>query len=87
MSGIPGSPPDLRNVPSGCAFHPRCAFAFDACSKYVPVLATPQVKGVHIEADGLEMDQPLSSTNASTRFQQCQVACHLYNKEEGLQHE
>lgn len=21
---IPGSPPDLANVPSGCAFHPRC---------------------------------------------------------------
>jgi len=24
MSGIPGSPPDLANVPSGCRFHPRC---------------------------------------------------------------
>jgi len=23
---IPGSPPSLINVPSGCAFHPRCAF-------------------------------------------------------------
>jgi len=23
---IPGSPPSLINVPSGCAFHPRCAY-------------------------------------------------------------
>src|SRR5205823_9885585 len=24
MHGIPGSPPDLANPPSGCRFHPRC---------------------------------------------------------------
>jgi peptide/nickel transport system ATP-binding protein len=24
LSGIPGSPPDLRDLPSGCRFHPRC---------------------------------------------------------------
>jgi peptide/nickel transport system ATP-binding protein len=24
LSGIPGSPPDLRDPPSGCRFHPRC---------------------------------------------------------------
>jgi peptide/nickel transport system ATP-binding protein len=24
LSGIPGAPPDLRNPPSGCRFHPRC---------------------------------------------------------------
>jgi peptide/nickel transport system ATP-binding protein len=24
LRGIPGSPPDLRNPPSGCRFHPRC---------------------------------------------------------------
>src|SRR5207249_8628543 len=24
MAGIPGSPPDLRDPPSGCRFHPRC---------------------------------------------------------------
>ncbi len=38
MTGIPGSPPDLRNVPSGCAFHPRCPLAFDACHSVVPTL-------------------------------------------------
>jgi len=24
MHGIPGSPPNLANPPSGCRFHPRC---------------------------------------------------------------
>ena len=41
MTGIPGSPPDLRAVPPGCAFHPRCSFAFGACQTVVPALGTP----------------------------------------------
>jgi oligopeptide/dipeptide ABC transporter ATP-binding protein len=28
---IPGSPPDLADVPDGCRFHPRCPLADDAC--------------------------------------------------------
>jgi peptide/nickel transport system ATP-binding protein len=39
MEGIPGSPPDLRDLPSGCAFHPRCRWAMDRCSKERPQLA------------------------------------------------
>ncbi|MDE3130155.1 MAG: ABC transporter ATP-binding protein, partial [Acidobacteriota bacterium] len=31
LTGIPGTPPDLRGALSGCPFHPRCAFAQDAC--------------------------------------------------------
>jgi peptide/nickel transport system ATP-binding protein len=38
MTGIAGSPPDLRNVPTGCAFHPRCPLAFAPCSTIVPDL-------------------------------------------------
>jgi len=38
MTGIAGSPPDLRDVPSGCAFHPRCPLAFAPCSTAVPGL-------------------------------------------------
>ena len=33
---IPGSPPDLLNMPSGCIFHPRCAKAFLECSHLDP---------------------------------------------------
>src|SRR5260370_25505667 len=38
LTGIPGSPPDLRSVPPGCAFHSRCAFAFAACHTIEPTL-------------------------------------------------
>ena len=38
MEGIPGSPPDLRNMPSGCPFHPRCGYAFDRCRTDPPPL-------------------------------------------------
>jgi oligopeptide/dipeptide ABC transporter ATP-binding protein len=33
-----GAPPDLRHLPSGCAFHPRCQFANDVCRNKVPEL-------------------------------------------------
>jgi len=35
-SGIPGTPPDLKNPPSGCRFHPRCPYAKDICRKEEP---------------------------------------------------
>ncbi len=38
LTGIAGSPPDLRALPSGCAFHPRCASAFEACRSDTPSL-------------------------------------------------
>jgi peptide/nickel transport system permease protein len=43
LTGIPGSPPDLRRLPSGCAFRPRCPLAFGACASTVPELY--QVRG------------------------------------------
>jgi peptide/nickel transport system ATP-binding protein len=41
LTGIPGSPPDPRSLPSGCAFHPRCPKAFEPCDEQVPVLGRP----------------------------------------------
>ncbi len=38
MTGIPGSPPDLRAIPPGCAFHPRCPMATGWCSEANPSL-------------------------------------------------
>lgn len=31
ITGIPGNPPDLLHLPSGCPFHPRCPVAVDRC--------------------------------------------------------
>jgi peptide/nickel transport system ATP-binding protein len=36
LVGIPGLPPALLALPSGCAFHPRCPYAFDRCTVDVP---------------------------------------------------
>jgi peptide/nickel transport system ATP-binding protein len=38
LTGIPGSPPDLRRPPPGCGFHPRCAYVMDRCRGDVPAL-------------------------------------------------
>jgi oligopeptide transport system ATP-binding protein len=37
---IPGTPPSLRAIPSGCAFRPRCPIAIDDCASMVPPLLT-----------------------------------------------
>jgi oligopeptide transport system ATP-binding protein len=38
LKPIEGLPPDLIDLPSGCAFHPRCQFKIERCSRDVPVL-------------------------------------------------
>ena len=36
IEAIPGSPPDLRALPPGCSFTPRCRFAQPACTADFP---------------------------------------------------
>src|SRR5215467_3643334 len=38
LRAIEGLPPDLGNLPTGCAFHPRCAFRVERCVEQTPVL-------------------------------------------------
>jgi peptide/nickel transport system ATP-binding protein len=38
MEGIPGLAPLLRDLPSGCAFHPRCPAATDRCRAEKPAV-------------------------------------------------
>src|SRR5215213_6204457 len=38
LSSIPGSPPDLIDLPTGCKFHPRCPYATDKCREEDPPL-------------------------------------------------
>jgi oligopeptide/dipeptide ABC transporter ATP-binding protein len=35
---IPGQPPSLINLPSGCSFHPRCPYVMDVCPADEPPL-------------------------------------------------
>jgi oligopeptide/dipeptide ABC transporter ATP-binding protein len=39
LTAIEGQPPNPRNLPSGCKFHPRCPFAIERCSIEEPPLA------------------------------------------------
>jgi peptide/nickel transport system ATP-binding protein len=38
LVGIPGSPPDLAQLPTGCRFHPRCSQVLERCSTLEPDL-------------------------------------------------
>ena len=38
LSGIPGLAPSLRELPAGCAFHPRCPDAVARCRSERPVV-------------------------------------------------
>jgi len=48
LPSIPGSPPSMVRVPSGCAFHPRCAFAEERCMRDEPALRGQG--GAHVAA-------------------------------------
>ena len=50
---IPGLPPSLANLPSGCPFNPRCAFAIDICRREFPatrVISTDHKVHCHVES-------------------------------------
>lgn len=38
LAAIPGSQPSLLELPSGCAFHPRCPIAEERCKQEIPLL-------------------------------------------------
>jgi peptide/nickel transport system ATP-binding protein len=48
LTGIPGSPPNLVNPPTGCRFHPRCPRALPICAQTAP--ATRMISADHTVA-------------------------------------
>ena len=67
LTGIPGTPPDLRKPSPGCAFNPRCPLAFGACIEVVPrlyQLETPT--GRTCEAACLVYDEQLGREAVAT---------------------
>lgn len=73
ISGLTGSSPDMRNPPSGCRFHPRCAYCMEICTREVPPKVgadhryamcwwvKDQVEG-RIEREDQASDQHIAST-------------------------
>ena len=39
LATIPGSPPNMMNMPHGCPFEPRCGFSDETCLHHRPALA------------------------------------------------
>jgi oligopeptide transport system ATP-binding protein len=55
LSTIPGNPPNLLQMPSGCPFQARCEFAKDRCGESRPELkefAPGQLRACHKSVDG-----------------------------------
>ncbi len=48
LSWIPGTPPDLRNPPTGCRFNPRCPYVMDVCRREEPPIK--DLGGSHLVA-------------------------------------
>ena len=47
---IPGQPPSLINLPSGCKFHPRCTYVLDRCVTEEPGLREISSDTAHLSA-------------------------------------
>ena len=62
LEGIPGSPPDLSDMPTGCNFHPRCPFAMEKCTSAVPPLlpvdGTGRAVACWLHEDGADVTLP-----------------------------
>jgi oligopeptide/dipeptide ABC transporter ATP-binding protein len=63
LSGIPGSPPDLRGALGGCPFVPRCRFSTEACGTIDMALAP--VAPAHVSACPFVTAERLDSSPAA----------------------
>ncbi len=54
LQTIPGTMPDLVEIPPGCSFHPRCPFAEEACTRTEPSLVHPDTG---VDADDPDVDR------------------------------
>jgi len=61
LQTIPGTMPDLVDVPSGCSFHPRCPYAEDVCTRKEPDLVDPET-GTQTDDDDAHVARCLEYT-------------------------
>jgi peptide/nickel transport system ATP-binding protein len=83
MTGIPGSPPDMRNLPDGCAFHPRCRYALPRCAQEVPVLTSPALTSPALTSPALAspaLTSPALTSPALAAGSRRLVACWLHEE-------
>lgn len=66
LSIIPGTTPNLVNLPSGCSFHPRCRHCSAICKEEVPkavTLGVSQISACHFATDINKLRSPIFSGN------------------------
>jgi peptide/nickel transport system ATP-binding protein len=54
LQTIPGTMPDLVDVPPGCRFHPRCPYAEESCARLEPAMVDPETGR---DAAGVDTDR------------------------------
>jgi peptide/nickel transport system ATP-binding protein len=67
---IPGNPPSLINLPSGCAFNPRCGFKDQcgtACTQVIPELEQTEGRERHLVRCHLPVDTRRTTFNEEIR--------------------
>src|SRR5271165_3497913 len=67
---IPGTPPSLINLPTGCKFHPRCGYVLDRCLTEEPGLRPISQGGLHSSACWL----PLQAAGLSEQAEELRAA-------------
>jgi len=50
LFSIEGAPPDMRYLPKGCPFAPRCVYRIDKCEENPPLLPVPEGESGHVMA-------------------------------------
>jgi peptide/nickel transport system ATP-binding protein len=83
LTPIPGTPPSLINVPSGCPFHPRCAYAAQTNGRSqneVPLLRA--VGPGHEVACHLSTDEQRRIWAELVKAQKLAPAAHHYGEDE-----
>jgi len=66
LTGIPGLPPRLVDMPDGCSFSPRCPYAFDRCRRETPLLqpiGPEQRVACHLYPDNLALPPRPATTH------------------------
>jgi oligopeptide/dipeptide ABC transporter ATP-binding protein len=77
LTPIPGQPPSLINLPTGCSFHPRCTYVMDRC-----ITDEPELRAVGSAADdGVRHDSacwlPREATGLSADVEQLRTNAAL----------
>lgn len=74
LTSIPGSPPDLIDLPSGCKFHPRCPLAIAKCIAEEPPL-------LEVGSSSAAGHSAAGHSAACWRWQEARAALRAYQAE------